>query len=67
MSEGDNDRFNDLMDRFGALVIGEALSITGGNRSRAAQMLGLSRPTLQAKIEKYHLFIKTEVKPSDRD
>ena len=52
------------MDRFGSLVVSEAMNLTGGNRSRAAKMLGLSRPTLQSKIEKYNLMIETSVKTS---
>ncbi len=47
------------MDKFGALLITEALNITGGNRSQAAKMLGLSRPTLLAKMEKFGIKIKT--------
>ncbi|NCP10236.1 MAG: hypothetical protein COX16_12035 [Deltaproteobacteria bacterium CG23_combo_of_CG06-09_8_20_14_all_51_20] len=41
------------------ILISETLRISGGNRSRAARMLGLSRPTLHAKIDKYG--IKCEV------
>jgi nitrogen regulation protein NR(I) len=51
--------FTDLMDRFGALLIAEALNITGGNRSQAAKLLGLSRPTLLAKMEKFGIKIET--------
>jgi len=58
------DPFQNLIDRFGSIVIGEALSLTDGNRSRAAKMLGLSRPTLQSKIEKYNLVFETSVKKS---
>ena len=47
------------MDRFGALLIAEALNITGGNRSQAAKLLGLSRPTLLAKMEKFGIKIET--------
>ena len=50
-----------IMDRFGRIVIGEALSATGGNRSQAAKLLGLSRPTLLAKIEKYGLRVEAKV------
>ncbi len=64
MSEERNDLFNYLMDRFGSLVVSEAMNLTGGNRSRAAKILGLSRPTLQSKIEKYALTIETAVKTS---
>ena len=45
--------FDTLMDEMGGLIIREALSLCAGNRSRTARMLGLSRPTLLAKIEKY--------------
>lgn len=45
--------FDSLMDEMGALIINEALSLCSGNRSRTARMLGLSRPTLLARIEKY--------------
>ena len=45
--------FDQLMDEMGAIVIREALDLYGGNRSQTARMLGLSRPTLLAKIEKY--------------
>jgi DNA-binding NtrC family response regulator len=44
------------------MLISEALTITGGNRSQAAKLLGLSRPTLHSKIEKYGLRFETFVK-----
>jgi DNA-binding NtrC family response regulator len=56
------DLFGSLMDRFAGILITEALNITGGNRSRAAKILGLSRPTLLSKIEKYGLKIETLIK-----
>jgi DNA-binding NtrC family response regulator len=49
------------MDLWASMLIGEALRLTGGNRSRAARLLGLSRPTLHAKIEKYNLRLHTSV------
>ncbi len=54
--------FDSLMDRFAELLITEALNLTSGNRTRAARLLGLSRPTLQSRIEKYRLTIETSVK-----
>ena len=42
----------DFMDHFTQALISEALALTGGNRTRAAKMLGISRPTLHAKMEK---------------
>lgn len=54
--------YESAMDRFAAMLIEEALNHTGGNRSRAAKLLGLSRPTLHAKIDKYQLTLHTSVK-----
>jgi len=55
------DVFEALMDRFASMLIREALNLTGGNRSRAAKLLGLSRPTLLSKIERYRLKLETSV------
>jgi nitrogen regulation protein NR(I) len=54
--------FNQVIDQIASMLISEALQRTGGNRSRAADLLGLSRPTLLSKIEKYGLKIETSVK-----
>ncbi len=54
-------RFDAAMDQFASLLISEALNLTHGNRSRAARLLGLSRPTLHSKIDKYRLKLKTVV------
>ncbi|MBI5571391.1 MAG: sigma-54-dependent Fis family transcriptional regulator [Desulfomonile tiedjei] len=63
LSTGGGDRiFTDLVDRFSGLLVTEALNLTGGNRSQAARLLGLSRPTLLAKIDKYGIKIETAAK-----
>jgi len=63
ISKGDQQNlFENCLDHFGSLLVGEALNMTGGNRSRAAKLLGISRPTLHAKIDKYDLKIETHVK-----
>jgi DNA-binding NtrC family response regulator len=54
-------RFDAAMDQFASMLISEALRLTHGNRSRAAKLLGLSRPTLHSKIDKYRLKLKTTV------
>ncbi|OQX23976.1 MAG: Fis family transcriptional regulator [Desulfobacteraceae bacterium IS3] len=54
--------FDQCMDRFAAALIGETLNFTGGNRSRAAKLLGLSRPTLHSRIEKYRLKLEMNVR-----
>jgi nitrogen regulation protein NR(I) len=56
------DVFEECMDHFASLLISEALDLTGGNRSRAAKLLGISRPTLLSKIDKYRLKVQTSVK-----
>ena len=47
------------MDQYARIIVAEALVETDGNRSHAAKLLGLSRPTLHAKIDKYDLKFKT--------
>jgi transcriptional regulator with PAS, ATPase and Fis domain len=58
----EKDLFNNMMDRFAKMLIGEALQLTGNNRTRAANILGISRPTLLSKIEKYGIEVETSVK-----
>jgi len=55
------DIFNALMDRFARMLIVEALKLTSGNRARAAKLLGISRPTLLSRIEKYRLKIEASI------
>jgi two-component system, NtrC family, response regulator AtoC len=62
LSEPSEGLFDKFMDRFARILVGEALSLTGGNRSQSAKLLGLSRPTLHSKIEKYGLKFETSVK-----
>jgi len=61
LTSKEDNLFESLMDFFAGSVTREALSITGGNRSQASKLLGLSRPTLLAKIDKYGLKIHTDV------
>jgi nitrogen regulation protein NR(I) len=57
----DTNKFDAIMDHFASILVGEALNVTRGNRSQAARLLGLSRPTLHSKIEKYRLRLRTSV------
>jgi nitrogen regulation protein NR(I) len=57
----EEDTFDAIIDRVAGILVAEALNLTQGNRSRAAKLLGLSRPTLHAKIEKYRLRLKTSI------
>ncbi len=65
-STGEN-IFDTVMDQVAGIFISEALNLSGGNRSRAAKLLGLSRPTLHSKIEKYGLKFETSVKEGGRE
>jgi DNA-binding NtrC family response regulator len=56
--------FETLVDQYASIIISEALVETGGNRSKAAKLLGLSRPTLHSKIDKYQLKLRTAVEES---
>ncbi len=60
-TKGAENLFESCMDRFAVILVREALNLTGGNRSRAARLLGLSRPTLHSKIDKYGLKFETSV------
>jgi DNA-binding NtrC family response regulator len=54
--------FDNCMDKVAARLVGEALSMADGNRTRAAKLLGLSRPTLHAKMEKYGVTLTTSAR-----
>ncbi|BBD09069.1 sigma-54-dependent transcriptional regulator [Desulfovibrio ferrophilus] len=60
-AQGNDNLFDTLMDEIGTRIIAEALTRTGGNRTQAAKLLGISRPTLIARIEKYGLKVGTSV------
>jgi nitrogen regulation protein NR(I) len=44
--------YSGFVERLERLLIAEALRRSGGNQTRAAQLLGLPRPTLHAKMQK---------------
>lgn len=55
LTEHHEKTFETLADRFGAIVISEALELASWNKTRASKLLGMSRPTLLGRIEKYGL------------
>lgn len=62
LTRGGDNLLAELSDHVTGLIVSEALTMTGGNRTKAADLLGLSRPTLLAKMEKYNLRTETSVK-----
>lgn len=60
-SEPEHYSLDDFVDTISSLVVEEALKITNANRSQAAKLLNISRPTLHAKIDKYQIRLKTEI------
>ena len=52
---GRSDLLASLLDHVERLVISEALAASRGNRTKTARLLGISRPTLLARLDKYDL------------
>lgn len=63
--KGDGKLFDTCLDEFASLLIQEALKMANGNKSQAARLLGLSRPTLHYRMEKYGLRIESHVSDSE--
>lgn len=61
LAEKDDKVFDSCLDYVAELLMIESLNITGGNRSRAAKLLGISRPTFHSKIEKYQIKIGSNI------
>ena len=61
LGDGSPAPFDRCMDVMGRAVVLEALRQCGGNRSQAARLLGLSRPTLLARMDKYGLKVETRI------
>ena len=55
LDRGHKNLLNDLTDHVAGRILAEALAASSGNRSKAAKLLGISRPTLLYKINKYGL------------
>jgi DNA-binding protein Fis len=51
----------DLMELMDKLLVVESLRMTQGNQTQAAKLLGLTRPTLQAKMQRHGLRRETSV------
>jgi len=56
-SEKEEKIFDTCLDYVASLLMEEALDFTEGNRSRAAKLLGISRPTFHSKLDRYSIKI----------
>lgn len=56
-SEKEEKIFDACLDHVASLLMEEALDSTEGNRSRAAKLLGISRPTFHSKLDRYGIRI----------
>jgi DNA-binding protein Fis len=59
-SAGSDHPCAELLETIERLLIDEALRRCQGNQTHAAQLLGLARPTLHAKLQKYGLHGRDE-------
>ena len=66
-ARNDGSVFEYCLDQVSRTLISEAMRITGGNRSQTARLLNMSRPTLNAKIEKFELSFETSVREAEGD
>ena len=58
----EEDLFERLLDECSRVILSEALAVTEGNRSQAARILGISRPTLHARMDKYGITVEARIK-----
>ena len=60
LARGGASPLQDMKNHLTTIVLSEALRLTKDNRSKAAVLLGLSRPTLIAKLKKHGLFTNSQ-------
>ena len=52
---GDGSLYDAFLGTAEKLLLAEALRLTHGNQTHAAKLLGMARPTLKARMDKYSL------------
>ena len=63
----EDDLFERLLDECSRVILSEALAETEGNRSQAARILGISRPTLHARMDKYGITVGAQIRGGETD
>jgi DNA-binding NtrC family response regulator len=63
LKTGKPEIYRQALDHFDRLIVSRTLQQTGGNQAQAAEILGISRPTLRAKLRSLNLTITKSVEP----
>jgi two-component system nitrogen regulation response regulator GlnG len=66
-AKGETDIYRRALERFDRLVISHAMQVAGGQQNRAAEMLGLSRVTVRAKLRHMQMFIEKVLTPREQE
>lgn len=64
-AQGEKDIYRRALERFDRLVISTIMRQAGGQQTRAAEILGLSRATLRTKLRHMQLAVKRVLTPQD--
>jgi len=62
-TRGETDIYRRLREQFDRLLILRAMQAAGGNQNRAAELLGLSRVTLRARLRSLQLAVEKRLAP----
>jgi two-component system nitrogen regulation response regulator GlnG len=63
LKTGKPELYRQALDHFDRLIVSRTLQQTSGNQAQAAEILGISRPTLRAKLRSLNLTITKSVEP----
>lgn len=64
-TQGETDVYRRALERFDRLVIGSVMRRVGGQQNKAAEILGLSRATLRAKLRHLQMAVEKVLAPQD--
>ncbi len=64
-AQGQTDIYRRALERFDRLVISHVMRTAGGQQNRAAEMLGLSRVTLRAKLRHLQMSVEKILTPNE--
>ncbi|MEN6458527.1 MAG: sigma-54 dependent transcriptional regulator [Thermoguttaceae bacterium] len=67
VTKGETDIYRRALEHFDRLVISHIMRNAGGQQNRAAEMLGLSRVTLRAKLRHMQMAVEKVLTPREQD